>query len=220
MADFVSLDGYNVKDAAAGKTLAASLNQGEIDLKRADGTIIGNVIVSLDGSGTNGVAPADVDIDGTTLADGDVLTYVAADQKWENLPASGGGIPSSDFLFAINTNSGNIQSVTNIARTSIPITDSNCLFYAIVSEYSGPKHTICTPIGVSIDCNGDIFSWALFYILHPNGGNVTLDLYFAGLTSGGGLIKVTISGYADSDHMFTPDYGAGATYSAVQYIGQ
>lgn len=31
------------------------------------------------------------DVDLTTPADGDVLTYVAADGKWENLPASGGG---------------------------------------------------------------------------------------------------------------------------------
>lgn len=48
----------------------------------------GNVLKTLANKLEN---VADVDIDGSTLADGDVLTYDANDDEWKNKPASGGG---------------------------------------------------------------------------------------------------------------------------------
>ena len=47
----------------------------------------GNVLKTLANKLNN---VADVDIDGSTLADGDVLTYDANDDEWKNKPASGG----------------------------------------------------------------------------------------------------------------------------------
>ena len=133
MADFsnfkIGNTSYKVKDAEAARdiTLAGSpgLNQGKVQLTKANGQAIGNGI-TIDINDNTSIDHTY--IDSQTLADGDVLTWDANGQSWQNKPASGGG-GDAGFYPLINIDrsswnnpSGYFSAILNLAV--IPFTDN------------------------------------------------------------------------------------------------
>lgn len=134
MADFskfkIGNTSYNVKDVNAARDIdivgMPGQDQGRIQAIDASGNLIGSgaVIDINDNRSINHTY-----IDSQTLADGDVLTWDASGQSWQNKPASGGGGGDTGFYPVLNilnsswnTPSGYFSALLNAYK--IPFTDN------------------------------------------------------------------------------------------------
>lgn len=229
MADFskfkIGNTSYNVKDANAARDISlvgsSGLNQGKVQLTKANGQAIGNGI-TIDIN--DNVSIDHTYIDSQTLADGDVLTWDANGQSWQNKPASGGSSYTPNMICGITVDAGNLRGFDIAGYRPISIVEGNASLMVRAYMYdTNPQEFVdCIPAGVKIKdkYNVSYASWETFFAAYPNGDDVNLDLYLVGLLSSG-IVKISISCYADAnDRTLSYFNGSTATATTVSRIGQ
>lgn len=207
MADFskfkIGNTSYNVKDAKAARDIEAlgapGNRQGLIQLTDASSTPIGTGI-TLDIN--DNISLDHMYVDSTTLADGDVLTWDANGQSWQNKPASGGGSAKPVIVLA-NAVRWPLQSSNDLLHPinqGLPAT-----LLAIRNEYEGSivpvsAYTIAIDRGGYYSNYSDLISLAQY---EPVGTHFDLTVWLVEGLQSNQMHKITFAGIVDTSNTIT-----------------